>query len=182
MTRLVLALAIIAAVVAGCGSDTGRTEADTEGVYLDIGGLKYQIEMSRYINPADTEDREYLIGAPDSVKQPAPDETLFGVWVRVQNVSDKTRPSADTWEIHDTQDKIYRPVPIDTAINPFVWQAKDVPPNTILPLPSSAAGQGPTQGLLLLFKLKTDSLQNRPLELKFSHGQQGQAGVYKIDV
>jgi hypothetical protein len=181
MTRLVLALAILVAVFAGCGTSGTALVADTEGIYLDVDGLKYQIEMSRYVNPADVEDSEYLIGvAADSVT-PAADETLFGVWVRVQNESDEPLPAADTWEIHDTQEQIYRPVPIDTDINPFAYEAIDVAPNTVLPLPSSAAGQGPIQGLLLLFKLKTDSLQNRPLELKFSRGG-GEIGTYDLDV
>ena len=65
----------------------------------------------------------------------------------------------------------YAPIPLDTNINPFAYQPGiDVPPATVLPLPNSAAGQGPIQGSLLLFKVKTDSLQNRPLELHFSNG------------
>jgi hypothetical protein len=52
----------------------------------------------------------------------------------------------------------------------------------VLPHVSSAAGQGPVQGSLLLFKLKVDSLQNRPLELKFSNGGGGQEGTYDLDV
>lgn len=182
MTRLVLALAILAALFAGCGSDSDRTVADTEGIYLNIGGLKYQIEMSRYVNPADVEDSEYLVGVPEGSVEPAADETLFGVWIRVQNVSDEPRPAADTWEIHDTQEQVYRPIPIDTDINPFAYDAIDVPPNTVFPLASSAAGQGPIQASLLLFKLKTESLQNRPLELKFSNGPGGETGTYDLDV
>jgi hypothetical protein len=182
MTRLVLALAILVAVFAGCGDKEDVTQADSEGLYVTIGDLKYQIQMSRYLNPKDIEDREYLIGLPEGANEPAANETLFGVWVRVQNVGNEPQPSADTWEIHDTQDNVYRPLPVDTAINPFVFAAGEVPANTVLPLPTSAAGQGPTQGLLLIFKIKNDSLQNRPLELIFSHGPQGEQGRYDLDV
>jgi hypothetical protein len=52
----------------------------------------------------------------------------------------------------------------------------------VIPLPSTAAGQGPIQGLLLLFKIENDSFQNRPLELKFSNGGGGQEGTYDLDV
>jgi hypothetical protein len=181
MARLALALLLL--VVVGCGSGTGvATTAETEGLYLDINGLKYQIQMSRYMNPADIEDREYFIGLSEGTAQPRADETFFGVWVRVQNVSDQTRPSATTWEIHDTLDNVYRPIPVDTEINPFVYQPQDVPPGAVLPKPSTAAGQGPTQGLLLIFKLKTDSLQNRPLELRFGNGGGSQTGTYDLDV
>jgi hypothetical protein len=182
MKRLFLALAILTALCAGCGGASTATVADTEGLYLDISGLKYQIEMSRYMNPADVEDSEYLVGvAADSV-QPAADETLFGVWIRVQNESSQPRPAADTWEIHDTQEQVYRPIPIDTKINPFAYDAIDVPPGAVFPLASSAAGQGPIQGSLLLFKIKTESFQNRPLELRFSNGPGGETGTYDLDV
>ena len=184
MRRLVLALALLATLVAtGCGQSEGETHATTEGVYLEIGGLSYQIEMSRYMNSNDVEDREYLKGLPGGTAQPRGNETWFGVWVRVENFSGDTRPAADTWEIRDTLDKIYRPIPIDTNVNVFAFKTGiDVPPGVTLPLPSSAAGQGPIQGSLLLFKISTDSLQNRPLELRFSNGSQGQTGSYDLDV
>jgi hypothetical protein len=180
--RILLATALVA--LAGCGGGTGVvTTAETEGLYLDINGLKYQIEMSRYMNEADDEDAEYLVGLPESTEPPAEDETWFGVWVRVENTSeDETRPAADVWEIHDTQENIYRPIPIDTDVNPFAFEPVDVPPKTVIPLADTAAGQGPIQGSLLLFKLKVDTLQNRPLELKFSNGGTSQEGTYDLDV
>jgi hypothetical protein len=183
MLRLVIVLAALALVAAGCGRGEGvRTTAETEGLYLEVGGLKYQIQMSRYMNPSDVEDREYLVGLPESTAEPDADETWFGVWVRVQNESGEARRAADTWEIHDTQENIYRPIPVDTDLNPFVYEAGEVPPHTVWPLADSAAGQGPAQGLLLLFKVTTESLQNRPLELRFSAGPQGQVGTYDLDV
>jgi hypothetical protein len=185
--RIVLATALLAVVAAGCGSD-GEEEgtalvAETEGIYLDVNGLKYQIEMSRYMNPNDVEDAEYLVGLPEGSEPPGEDEIYFGVWVRVENVSeDETLPAASEWAIHDTQDNVYRPIPIDTEINPFAFEAVDVPPKTVIPLTSSAAGQGPIQGLLLLFKIKNESFQNRPLELRFSNGGDSQEGTYDLDV
>jgi hypothetical protein len=184
MRRLVLALALLATLAAaGCGQTEGETHATTEDVYLDIGGLSYQIEMSRYLNPNDIEDRDYLKGLPSGTAQPNGSETWFGIWIRVENFTDKTLPAADTWEIIDTLETVYRPIPIDTNTNVFAFKTGiDVPPGATLPLPSSAAGSGPIQGSLLLFKIKTDSLQNRPLELRFSNGPQGTTGSYDIDV
>ena len=178
--RLALIVAVLALVGAGCGRGEGvRTTAETEGLYLDIGGLKYQVQLSRYMNPDDVEDRDYFAGLPESTPQPAADETWFGVWVRVQNVTDEAHRSAGVWEIHDTQENVYRPVPNDSV---FAYQAGVVAPQTVIPMPDSAAGQGPVQGSLLLFKVKTDSLQNRPLELIFSNGPQGETGTYALDV
>jgi hypothetical protein len=181
--RIVLSTALVALAV-GCGSGTGQvTSAETEGLYLDINGLKYQVQMSRYLNPDDVEDRQYLVGLPEGTEELGADEIYFGVWVRVENTSeDETLPSASRWEIHDTQENIFRPLPVDGDINPFVYEAVEVPPKTVIPLATSAAGQGPTQGSLLLFKLKIDSLQNRPLELKFSNGGDSTEGTYDLDV
>jgi len=183
MRRLVV-LAVALFVFAGCSdAESVKTTAETEGLYLDINGLKYQIEMSRYMNANDLEDSQYLVGLPAATSQPSADETWFGVWVRVENVSDETRPAATTWEIHDTQEKVYRPIPLDTKINPFAFQTGvDVPGNTVLPLASGAAGQGPVQGSLLLFKLTNETLQNRPLELHFSNGGGSETGTYDLDV
>lgn len=186
LLRIIVATALLATVAAGCGSEEQEgtaVVAETEGLYLDVNGLKYQIEMSRYMNPNDIEDREYLVGLPQSSSPPSEDEIYFGVWVRVENTSeDETRSAASIWEIHDTQENVYRPIPLDTDINPFAFEPVDVPPKTVIPLTSSAAGQGPVQGLLLLFKIRNESFQNRPLELKFRNGGSGQEGTYDLDV
>jgi hypothetical protein len=186
LLRIILATALLGVVAAGCGSEEEETTAvvaDTEGLYLDVNGLKYQIQMSRYMNPSDVEDREYLVGLPESSSPPSEDEIYFGVWVRVENTSeDETRPAASIWEIHDTQENVYRPIALDTDVNPFAFEPVDVPPKTVIPLATSAAGQGPVQGQLLLFKLPNDAFQNRPLELKFRNGGSGQEGTYDLDV
>ncbi len=174
-----LILAVLALVAAGCGRGEGvRTTAETEGLYLDIGGLTYQIQSSRYMNAADVEDRDLLFNLPESVAQLGPDESWFGVWVRVQNQTEEVLPSATIWEIHDTQDNIYRPVPLE---NQFAFEPGELAPGAIVPAPDSAAGQGPNQGSLLLYKIRYESFQNRPLELVFGP-EQGQRGTYDLDV
>jgi hypothetical protein len=186
MRRLVvLAVALLALAGVGCGDDpeSVKTTAETEGLYLDINGLKYQVQMSRYMNANDVEDSEYLVGLPEGTEPPNKDETWFGVWVRVQNEGEDTLPAATDWEIVDTQENVFKPIEIDTDINPFAFETGvDVPPGAILPLSSSAAGQGPIQGSLLLFKVTNESLQNRPLELRFSNGDDTTVGTYDLDV
>jgi hypothetical protein len=180
--RLGLAVLAAAAVlaVAGCGegSTSLKTTAETEGIYLDLNGMKYQIQMSRYLNASDVEDRDYLTGLPTGVT-PTGDETWFGVWMRVQNEGDRALPAATDYEIHDTQDQVYRPVPLEPS-NAFAYHGGEVGPTNVLPLPNSAAGSGPIQGSLLLFKVKVESLQNRPLEFKITQG--GRTVTASIDV
>jgi hypothetical protein len=180
-TAPLAALVIAALAVAGCGSGgtSIKTTAETEGIYLDLGDMKYQIQMSRYLNPSDVEDRAYLLGLPTGV-EPTGKEVWFGIWMRVQNETDRTLPAATQYEIHDTQENVYRPVPLDPKANAFAYQGGDVEPKGLLPAPDSAAGAGPIQGSLVLFKVRVDSLQNRPLELKITQG--GDTDTAAIDV
>ena len=47
-----------ALALAGCGDKLEtRTVGETEGLYIDVGDLKYQVQISRIINPYDVEDR-----------------------------------------------------------------------------------------------------------------------------
>ena len=175
-----VALAAVALAASGCGNkQENTTVAETEGIYLDLGGMKYQIQMSRYLNPSDVEDRSYLAGLPTGVKTTGK-EVWFGIWMRVQNETGKPLPVATEYEIHDTQGAVYRPVPLDAKSNPFAYQPGEVGPGSVLPLPDSAAGNTAIQGSLLLFKVKVDSLQNRPLELKIIQG--GDTDTANIDV
>jgi hypothetical protein len=125
--------------------------------------------MSRYLNAKDVEDRSYLAGLPAGVAA-GKDDVWFGIWMRVQNEGERALPMATQYEIRDTQGAIYRPVPLDAKANPFSYQPGSVQPGNVFPLPDSAAGNGPIQGSLILFRIKNDSLQNRPLELRVSQG------------
>ena len=184
MKRVLYISALLCALLfAGCGNkeEGGVTVADTEGIYLDVDELKYQVQISRYMNPNDVEDRSYLIGLPDSTSEPTGDETWFGVFIRVQNTTDETIAPANDFEIVDTQDKIYRPIPLDTNINPFAYKPDPIAPKGLIPEADSVASEGTIQGSLLLFKVKTESLQNRPLEFRFKRGS-GTEGVVNLDV
>jgi hypothetical protein len=180
---MVLALGA-ALALAGCAGGTKlevRTQGETEGLYIDVGDLKYQVQISRIINPDDIEDQHYLSGLPAGTLPPKGDEAWFGVWMRVQNTtSEKSFDTAESFKIIDTQEHEFEPIELEDNI--FAYAPQRLGPNSVLPNSESPPGQGPIQGSLLLFKVKTDSLQNRPLQLKFSNGEQGQQGTYDIDV
>ena len=111
------------------------------------------------MNANDVEDRSYLIGLPASTAQPTGEETWFGVFIRVQNTTDKTIAPANDFEIVDTQENVYRPIPLDTNVNPFAYKPDPIAPKSLIPEPDSVASEGTIQGSLLLFKLKTESLR-----------------------
>src|SRR4051795_8715895 len=87
---LLLAFALVCALfVSACGNkQTIVTQGATEGLYIDVDQLKYQIQISRYLNASDVEDRSYLKGLPAGTPQPGPDETWFAVFIRVSNNTD----------------------------------------------------------------------------------------------
>jgi hypothetical protein len=162
----------LAAVAAGCGNKRATvTEAETEGPYLTVGPLKYQVQISRLLNPRDIEDSAYLQGVAPGQSRLAPGETWFAVFIRVVNETRRGEPAAGDFEIEDTQGHTFLPVQLVDR-NPFAYRAARVPPGGTLPTPGSPAYEGPIGGSLVLFKLTFDSLGNRPLELRIRSERQ----------
>lgn len=186
---VVLALAS-AALLAACGGQPAQKNesyqsvsaqvAETEGVYLDIEGLKYQVQVSRMLNPASVEDRAYFLGLSPDDAQISKDEEWFAVFLRAENEKKRPAPVATQFMIKDTQENVYRPIRIGPQ-NVFAYRPAIVRDGHVLPDPNSPAGERPPQGLLLLFKLRRFSTNNRPLELTIT-GQQGQQGIVNLDV
>jgi hypothetical protein len=168
MRRLVL-FALLGLVVAGCGTEAIRTEAETEGLYVDVGPLTYQVQISRYLNPGDTEDKAYLRGLP-SGETAGKDDVYFGVFIRVKNYSDATQTPASEFWIEDTEGNRFDPVQLDTKLNEYAYQPVPLGAAQWLPNPQTTAGINPIQGELLVFKLPVDDLQNRPLDLHIKSG------------
>ena len=182
--RLVtLMLVSLAAVALGaCGNKEEITlHGDTEGIYVDVGGLKYQVQISRLINPTDREDSGYMIDLPAS-QQLAADENWFAVFMRVENDSDKPEPATNGYSIRDTQGNIYRPIAMGPK-NVFVYRPAVLQPKDILPFPDSPAGANTIQGAMLLFKIPVANFQNRPLQLLIPPPSgSGETGSVDLDV
>jgi hypothetical protein len=176
-------LLALLAVLAGCGNKIEtRTLGNTEGLYIDVGELKYQVQMSRIVNPNDIEDRTYLTGLPAGTAQPTGDEAWFGVWMRVENTnSEKSLPAAKDFSITDTQGHEFKPVPLQS--NPFAYAPSTLGPKSVFPNQNSIAGEGVIQGSLILFKLTTESIANRPLEFRIqSPSSADEVGIIDLDV
>ncbi len=187
MARSRLLAALIASVaalaVAGCGNkEEAYTFGGTEGVYVTVDELKYQVQISRLLNPADIEDQGYLRGVSEGVA-PTKDEVWFAVFMRVENDGDTTHSAADQFEIRDTQGNVFKPLNLDPKFNLFVYKPRVVTPGTLIPAVNSPASNNSIRGALLLFKVKTDSLYNRPLELHISNSRESQGeAVIDLDV
>jgi hypothetical protein len=177
--RVLAAAAVASLAFAGCGEKSDYVRfAETEGIYVDVGNLVYQVQLSRYLNPSDIEDRDYLRGLPINTKLQT-GEVWFGVFMRVKNYQDEALNPTKDFKITDTEDNEYFPTALDASKNVFAYNPGSLPAHQVLPIPDSAAMLGPIQGSLILFKLKTESLQNRPLVLHIE--QAGQEGA-EIDL
>jgi hypothetical protein len=165
LLRMILIAACAVLVLSACGGDTtNNLSADNEGVYVDIGHLKYQVQLSRELNPYDQEDSSYLIGLTPKAAALTPTEGWFGVFMLALNRHSQPYAAAHDFYITDTQGALYKPTPV-TGPNPFAYHSVVVPGNDQLPASGSAADDGPTNGLVLLFKVPLTAFDNRPLVL-----------------
>jgi hypothetical protein len=179
---LTLLLVIVAALAVGaCGDKEEITlHGDTEGTYIDVGGLKYQVQISRLLNPTDREDVGYLIDLPAGQTLGATDQ-WFAVFMRVENDSDKAERAATDYDIRDTQNNVYRPIEMGPK-NVFAYRSAVLQPKDLLPLPSSPAAESTIQGSMLLFKIPVANFQNRPLVLEIHSPIGGPTGTVDLDV
>jgi hypothetical protein len=180
----ITAVALAAATsLAACGSGGEEpTAGETEGIYVNTGDLKYQVQISRQLNAADFEDRDYLIGLPAADKALAPGEEWFAVFIRVFNTTEEAHPAAAEFEIHDTTGQIFKPIAINTKINRVAYRPDEVGAGDQIPVPGSLARENLTQGGLILFKVPNTAYDNRPLELNITPPDGGHEATVDLDV
>jgi hypothetical protein len=186
MRRLLasLAVAVLALALAGCGDKEAETlHGATEGTYLDLGGLKYQVQISRLLNPNSIEDRAYLVGLNAAQRRLPAGQQWFGVFMRVENAGQQKNVRAATdFEIVDTQNNKFRPIQL-APVNAFAYRGGTLNPTDVVPPPDSPAGQGSIQGSLLLFRIPVTNFENRPLELDIrSSAAPGKTASVDLDV
>jgi hypothetical protein len=181
---LLLSVALLALPIAACGDkEKVTTNSTTEGSYLDVGGLQYQVQISRELNPFDTEDKAYLIGLPADQQELAPDESWFAVFIRVQNADGPAARSASDFSIVDTQDNVYHPIPL-AGDNLFAYRPEVLEKNAQIPNLDTVPYNTPSiGGSLLLFRINDDAFENRPLVLRIQDPKNPQeAATVDLDV
>ena len=180
---IVLLLAGISAVtLTACGNRHFPVHsAESEGVYLDLDSLKYQVQVSRELNSSDPEDRAYLVGLAKADRTLKPDEVWFGVFLQIQNDTKAPHPTAHELEIEDTQRNVYKPIRL-ASINYYRYKSGTLAAKSRIPPPDTPAYDGPTQGELVLFKLKEPSFDNRPLVLRMTSAVDTTTAHVDLDV
>jgi len=168
-----LALAALAVFVSACGYSSDSKDV-VEGEVVKLGELKYQVIFSRFLNPNDNEDSAYLVGQPPLAKG----SSYFGVFLEVQNKSEKTQKLAEAFTIKDASEQTFDAIPSESLYAfPVGGEVESQEP---IPTPDSTPQQGPIEGSLVLFDLPADASENRPLTF-YIEGPEGPAEV-KLDL
>jgi hypothetical protein len=178
-----LAAVVLSVGVAACGAgeetelvDGEEVRAVVEGEPLELGDLLFNVTLTRFLNPEDTEDAQYLAGLP--VETPGKD--YLAVFVAVENEGDDDirLPGQSEVRVEDTTGEEYRPLEVDPL---FGFELNGlIPAGDEVPIPDSAAASGPAQGAILLFVVDQDVSANRPLELILL--ADGEEGLIELDI
>jgi len=178
-TKGALALAVVLALtlvgVAGCGDDESK-EAD-EGVPITLGNLEINVQETRFLNPSQHDDREYLEG--QQLPTPA-GKSYLGVFLTIHNRGDREvrLPSNAQVTVVDTTGAGYESIPSHT---PFAAPlGAPLAGGADIPVPDTAAASGPVQGALVLFLVNQDVNENRPLKLEIE--AEGETGEITLDI
>ncbi|WP_205697420.1 hypothetical protein [Conexibacter sp. SYSU D00693] len=168
--------------LAACGEEHEVKKGESEGIYVTVDHLKYQVQISRILNQTDAEDRSYIeaLGATAD-KDLGPGEEWFGVFLRVENEGDDAQVSSRDIRIEDTTGAEFEPLPLDGDSTPLAYFPANLEPTQEIPSVGSIAQTTTTAGALLLFKLPRQNLENRPLELIIK-GEGAPADEARVDL
>jgi hypothetical protein len=171
-TALCLLLAVPILGAAGCGEEEELEVV--EGEPVELGELAYNVQLTRFLNPDDNEDAEYLVGQAPS----EPGHGYLGVFMVIDNESEEVQSSASGYTIVDTTEEEFTPL---RSESPYaLTEGEQVPADGQLPLPDTTAATGPVQGALLIFRVPDSVAENRPLELEIAGD--GETGKVELDI
>lgn len=156
---------ILVASPSACGKseeDIGVEEPAREGLAVDIGGIDYNVFITRELNLSITPDKDYYEGPPAE-----PGHALYGVFLLACNIGDETLPTAEEIKVLDNQGEEFEPIELPED-NAFAYHPRELAPGECIPEDGSVAQQGPTAGAMLLFDFPLESTENRPLELEIT--------------
>jgi hypothetical protein len=164
MVAACVAALALAGGLSACGKhDLGsEDEPGREGLSLPLGGVEYNIYITRELNLKITPDKAYYKGPAA-----APGKVLYGVFIKACGGEKGKRASSlptRNFVVKDNQGNEYRPKPLPVD-DPFAYQPRKLSHEECIPQPGSVAQQGPTAGSMLLYEFPLQNTENRPLEM-----------------
>jgi hypothetical protein len=160
--------------IGACGEE--ETTHVVEGEPIELGQLEVNVQLTRFLNPVDPEDSEYLEGQ----RSPPESEDYLAVFMRIENTGDQTvrLPAAGDLEVVDTTGAKFEALPTNSVF--ALPLGEDLGSDKEVPGADTAAGAGPIQGSFVLFLLDTAAAENRPLELEIT--ADGEKGTVELDI
>jgi hypothetical protein len=172
----VLAAALVVGVLlSGCETSPESDLSVEEGQPMKLGDLLYNVQISRFLNQHDPEDKAYLAGQP-----PPPNNELYlGVFMLIENEADSPQDVPSEFKVVDTEGTEFDPVPSNSLF--ALELGGTVRPNDQLPEAESTAANGPIQGAMVLFLIDEAATEDLPLTLDIP-SPAGLAGEVELDI
>ena len=169
------AAAVLMPVLAACGEEQGVEEPAREGLAIDIGGINYNVFITRQLNLEIPPDKAYYPGPPAK-----PGNALYGVFLQACNISeDEDRTTTEEFVVEDNQGNEFEPIELEED-NAFAYRSVKLRGNECIPEEGGVAQLGPTAGSMLLFDFPLENTENRPLELVVKGG--GEEKRFELDL
>lgn len=178
-TTAAACLLLIAAslLLSACGKDEDHGEEPSrEGIAIPVGGIDYNVFITRQLNLDIPPDQAYYDGP-----EPGPDATLYGVFLQACNNSDRPHRAAREFKVVDNQGTEFEPKELEER-NAFAYHPRVLRPKACIPQSGSVAQQGPTAGAMLLFELPLAVTENRPLALEIEGERRGEKAEIDLDL
>ena len=173
---MAIVLAIVSLLLVGIGCGEEHESEVVEGEPIELGDLRFNVQLTRYLNPENVEDAEYLQGLPT----PPGEKGYLAVFMGVENEGDEdlALPGASEMEVKDTSGATYEPIETESLF--ALDLGGTIEAGGEAPAGDTAAANGPVQGAFVLFLLDDAAAQNRPLELEVE--ADGEHGVIELDI
>jgi hypothetical protein len=169
------AAAVLVPILSACGEEQGVDEPAREGLAIEVGGINYNVFITRQLNLEIPPDKDYYHGPAAK-----PGNALYGVFVQACNISEnEDRTTTEDFVVEDNQGTEFEPIELEED-NAFAYRRVKLQGNECLPEEGSVAQQGPTAGSMLLFDFPLENTENRPLELIVSGG--GETKHFELDI
>jgi hypothetical protein len=166
-----LALLLAALSVAACGVDEEEKTGLFEGEPVELGELRWNVLFTRFLNPHDIQDREYLVGQP----LPPADASYMGVFVEIENEDDdNAQLLPESLEVEDTEHEVYESLESESPYALHLGEQVDA--GGEIPALDSTPQVGTIQGSMVLFLIPDEATENRPFEITIP-GQDGPATI-----
>src|SRR3954449_11457142 len=111
---LICVLALAGTALAGCGDNPRENNASREGLPEKVGGIDYNVYITRELNLKDVEDSGYYQG-PEAL----PGFALYGVFLTACNPAESATspnvPAASSFTVIDTQGNRFRPLTVPAS-------------------------------------------------------------------